>query len=211
MSDKEQAKSLNTLVFNTFVWLQIFNEINNRRLDNKLNIFEGITKNWYFIIITLIMIGGQVLIIFVGGEAFKIKPLNATEWGLSVGLGAISLPWGAFIRFIPDAWVEKCIPRTHTRIRIRMPWRKKTGAKEVPFPPSTTEKGTEINGRESIATRPSGGEEFAAPLRTWTSLRGERAGENIRIGYREYVHDRGKKAKAKAKRFKMKGWGTKEG
>jgi len=38
------------------------------------------------------MIGGQILIIFVGGEAFKITPLNGKEWGLSIGLGAISLP-----------------------------------------------------------------------------------------------------------------------
>lgn len=43
-----------TLVFNAFVFAQIFNSINCRRLDNGLNIFEGISKNWYFIIITLI-------------------------------------------------------------------------------------------------------------------------------------------------------------
>jgi Ca2+-transporting ATPase len=43
-----------TLVFNMFVFAQIFNSFNCRRLDNKLNIFEGISKNWYFIIITLI-------------------------------------------------------------------------------------------------------------------------------------------------------------
>nr|XP_036585249.1 calcium-translocating P-type ATPase [Colletotrichum truncatum]KAF6795146.1 calcium-translocating P-type ATPase [Colletotrichum truncatum] len=69
-------KRLNTLVFNTFVWLQIFNELNNRRLDNKLNIFENITKNYFFIAINLIMIGGQVLIIFVGGAAFDIERLG---------------------------------------------------------------------------------------------------------------------------------------
>ena len=43
-----------TLVFNTFVFAQIFNSINCRRLDNKLNIFEGILRNRYFIVITLI-------------------------------------------------------------------------------------------------------------------------------------------------------------
>lgn len=43
-----------TLVFNAFVFAQIFNSVNCRRLDNKLNIFEGITKNRYFIVITLI-------------------------------------------------------------------------------------------------------------------------------------------------------------
>ena len=43
-----------TLVFNTFVFAQIFNPVNCRRLNNRLNIFEGILKNRYFIVITLI-------------------------------------------------------------------------------------------------------------------------------------------------------------
>jgi P-type Ca2+ transporter type 2C len=79
-SNEYQLESLNTLIFNTFVWLQIFNELNNRHLDNRLNIFEGITKNWFFLAINCIMIGGQVLIIFVGSDAFKIHPLNGKEW-----------------------------------------------------------------------------------------------------------------------------------
>jgi Ca2+-transporting ATPase len=45
---------LTTLVFNAFVFAQIFNSVNCRRLDNKLNIFEGIIKNRYFIAITLL-------------------------------------------------------------------------------------------------------------------------------------------------------------
>ena len=45
---------LKTLVFNIFVFSQIFNSINCRSVDNKLNVFEGITRNWYFIGITLI-------------------------------------------------------------------------------------------------------------------------------------------------------------
>ena len=47
-------KVVTTLVFNTFVFAQIFNSINCRRLDNRLNIFEGIFRNRYFIAITLI-------------------------------------------------------------------------------------------------------------------------------------------------------------
>lgn len=43
-----------TLVFNAFVFAQIFNSVNCRRLDSRLNIFEGIHRNWYFIAITLI-------------------------------------------------------------------------------------------------------------------------------------------------------------
>ena len=45
---------LRTLVFNSFVFAQIFNSVNCRRLDNKLNIFEGLSSNPFFIIITLL-------------------------------------------------------------------------------------------------------------------------------------------------------------
>ncbi|KAJ3525945.1 hypothetical protein NM208_g11418 [Fusarium decemcellulare] len=88
---EHDAKELKTLVFNTFVWLQIFNEINNRRLDNKLNIFEGLHRNIFFIIINMIMIGGQVLIIYVGSDAFEIVRLDGKEWGLSIGPDELSI------------------------------------------------------------------------------------------------------------------------
>lgn len=52
--DNHQDAVVQTLVFNAFVFAQIFNSVNCRRLDRKLNIFEGMIHNWYFIIITLI-------------------------------------------------------------------------------------------------------------------------------------------------------------
>jgi Ca2+-transporting ATPase len=36
-------------IFSVVVFAQIFDSVNSRHLDRKLNIFEGITKNWYFI------------------------------------------------------------------------------------------------------------------------------------------------------------------
>ena len=50
----EGNKIVKMLVFNTFVFAQIFNLLNCRRLDNKLNVFEGILGNGYFIAIALI-------------------------------------------------------------------------------------------------------------------------------------------------------------
>lgn len=99
-----QQKELDTIVFNTFVWMQIFNEFNNRRLDNKLNIFEGIHRNKFFIGISILMIGLQVLIVFVGGAAFEIKPINGVQWAICVVLGFLCLPWGILIRLFPDEW-----------------------------------------------------------------------------------------------------------
>lgn len=105
--EKEQ---LPALVFNVFVWMQIFNALNNRRLDNRFNVFEGITHNWFFIIILAIMIGGQTMIIFVGGVAFKVTRLNGAQWGYSIVLGFLSLPVGMIVRLIPDELVAKCVP-----------------------------------------------------------------------------------------------------
>lgn len=107
---EQELKQLQSLVFNTFVWLQIFNQYNNRRLDNKFNIFEGITRNWFFIGINIIMVAGQIMIIFVGGVAFSVTKLNGVQWAISIGFGAISLPVAVIIRLIPDHWLESIIP-----------------------------------------------------------------------------------------------------
>lgn len=100
-----------TLVFNTFVWMQIFNQWNNRRLDNNFNIFEGLTKNWFFIGISALMCGGQVLIIFFGGAAFQIADNQSpTLWAIAIVLGLISIPVGVIIRLIPDSLCAALVP-----------------------------------------------------------------------------------------------------
>ncbi|KAI6769047.1 hypothetical protein HG531_010151 [Fusarium graminearum] len=103
---------IKTLVFNTFVWMQIFNQWNNRRLDNKFNIFEGLTKNWFFISISAIMCGGQVLIIFVGGAAFQIakEKQSGAFWAIALVLGFLSIPVGILIRLIPDHFLLVLVP-----------------------------------------------------------------------------------------------------
>jgi magnesium-transporting ATPase (P-type) len=50
----KKETELGTLIFNAFVFMQIFNSINCRWLDNKFNMFEGIFSNKYFVAITLI-------------------------------------------------------------------------------------------------------------------------------------------------------------
>jgi len=82
----------------------------NRRLDNKFNIFEGITRNWFFIGINVVMVGGQVMIIFVGGKAFNVVRLNGAQWAYSIVLGFLSIPIGAVIRLVPDELLLRLIP-----------------------------------------------------------------------------------------------------
>lgn len=102
----DQRKELDTIVFNAFVWMQIFNEFNNRRLDNKFNIFENVHKNYWFIGINCIMVGGQIMIIFVGGSAFTITSLDGTQWAISLLVALPCLLWAVLVRCFPDAWLE---------------------------------------------------------------------------------------------------------
>ncbi|KAL2827072.1 hypothetical protein BDW59DRAFT_60195 [Aspergillus cavernicola] len=102
-SDPDIAqRELDTVVFNTFVWMQIFNEFNNRRLDNNFNIFEGMHRNYWFIGINCIMVGGQVMIVYVGGEAFEVRELTAIQWGVCIACAIGCLPWAVVLRCIPD-------------------------------------------------------------------------------------------------------------
>jgi len=102
-----------TLVFNAFVFAQIFNSVNCRRLDNKLNIFEGLTRNYYFIGITVIEIAIQILIVLVGGAAFQVTRIGGREWGISLALGVVSIPLGVLVRLMPNAPFERLFIRLH--------------------------------------------------------------------------------------------------
>ena len=109
---KREHRDHQTLVFNTFVWMQIFNSLNNRRLDNRFNIFEGLFRNWFFIFIFLVMVGGQTLIIFVGGwPAFQAQVQGGRNWGIALVLGALSIPIGVVVRLVPDELAAKFVPQ----------------------------------------------------------------------------------------------------
>lgn len=90
------------MIFNTFVWLQIFNELNSRRLDNGFNCFTGLQRNPYFICINLFMVGCQIAIMFVGGKVFSVTGMTGVQWAISVALPALSLPWAILVRLFPD-------------------------------------------------------------------------------------------------------------
>ncbi|KAI7891004.1 PMCA-type calcium-translocating P-type ATPase [Mucor mucedo] len=103
LKNDTQEAVLQTVVFNTFVFCQIFNEINCRRIDSHLNIFTNIFANKFFLAIFLICVLGQVVIVQFGGAAFQVVALDAAHWAIALVIGVISLPIGVVIRLIPDS------------------------------------------------------------------------------------------------------------
>ena len=67
-------------------------------------------RNYWFIGIQLIIVGGQILIIFVGGQAFSVERSNGAEWGCSLVLGALSILVAIVIRLIPDEALQRFAP-----------------------------------------------------------------------------------------------------
>jgi len=91
-----------TLIFNAFVWMQLFNEINARKLKGECNIFAGIMNNSLFYSIWLSTSIVQVIIVEFGSVTFSVAEggLDLKFWGLSLVLGAGSLPVQQIINFI---------------------------------------------------------------------------------------------------------------
>jgi P-type Ca2+ transporter type 2C len=59
-------------------------------------------ENWLFMAVSCTMIGLQILIVFVGGQAFPVVPLTGPQWAISLVLGLLTLAVGALTRCVPD-------------------------------------------------------------------------------------------------------------
>ncbi|EJT82219.1 hypothetical protein GGTG_02193 [Gaeumannomyces tritici R3-111a-1] len=102
--DADRAQ-VQTVVFNAYMFMQVFNQLNCRRVDNGLDVFEGLLEDIWFLGVQALSVFGQILIVFTGGNTFGTVPLTGQQWGWSVMLGILVIPVGVVIRYIPDAWV----------------------------------------------------------------------------------------------------------
>ena len=95
-----------TFVFNIFVFLQIFNIINSRKIEGELNVFSDFFNNFLFLFVIIITIVVQIVIIEVGDMATKCVPLTFYENLFCVAVGATSLLWGFVLKFLPVGWFQ---------------------------------------------------------------------------------------------------------
>ena len=89
-----------TLILNTSVLCQVFNQVNARKLEKK-NVFGGMHENklfWGMIGITIIL---EVVVVEFLKKLADTERLSWAQWGACMGMAALSWPVG---------WVVKCIP-----------------------------------------------------------------------------------------------------
>ncbi|KAH6761116.1 ATPase E1-E2 type family protein / haloacid dehalogenase-like hydrolase family protein [Perilla frutescens var. frutescens] len=88
-------KVKDTLIFNTFVLCQVFNEFNARQLEKK-NIFKGVTKNKLFLGIVGITVVLQVIMVEFLKKFANTERLNIEQWAACIGVAALSWPIGEY-------------------------------------------------------------------------------------------------------------------
>ncbi|XP_073208433.1 plasma membrane calcium-transporting ATPase 2 isoform X6 [Lepidochelys kempii] len=92
-----------TIIFNTFVMMQLFNEINARKIHGERNVFDGIFRNPIFCTIVLGTFAVQIVIVQFGGKPFSCSPLQLDQWMWCVFIGLGELVWGQVIATIPTS------------------------------------------------------------------------------------------------------------
>ncbi|KAM9584618.1 plasma membrane calcium-transporting ATPase 3 isoform 3-T3 [Morphnus guianensis] len=90
-----------TIIFNTFVMMQLFNEINARKIHGERNVFDGIFANPIFCSIVLGTFAIQIVIVQFGGKPFSCSPLSAEQWLWCLFVGVGELVWGQVMAWVP--------------------------------------------------------------------------------------------------------------
>ena len=100
-----------TLIFNTFVFLQVFNMVNCREVSpTKGNGFAGLWGNWYTILVLAIIVATQVVtcFTFIGGILFEAaSDVDTQNFFTCILIGASCCLADALLKYIPLHWVAK--------------------------------------------------------------------------------------------------------
>ena len=96
-----------TMIFNVFVMMTLFNEVNMRKLHSERNVFEGITKNPIFWAVIIITCFAQAILIEFGDLAFGTAHLRWDYWLICVAAGAGTMVWHQVVVLnLPYEWIR---------------------------------------------------------------------------------------------------------
>ncbi|XP_071816390.1 plasma membrane calcium-transporting ATPase 1-like isoform X2 [Apostichopus japonicus] len=94
-----------TIIFNTFVLMQLFNEINARKVHGERNVFTGISKNAIFLAVVIGTFIAQIILVEFGSIVFSSTGLSLSEWLWCLFFGIGVLLWHQVITTIPTKWI----------------------------------------------------------------------------------------------------------
>jgi magnesium-transporting ATPase (P-type) len=98
-----------TLLFNVFVYCQMWNLINARVVEFGDSLVAGILDNLLFIAIMLGIGVVEFCLVQFCGYFFSCVPLSMKEQALSVAIASLCVPFGSLVRSLPDSFVTRVI------------------------------------------------------------------------------------------------------
>lgn len=99
-----------TIFFDVFVFLQVFNSINARKLrKSEKNVFIGIFSNYYYLIVQSFIVIGQILIVTFGGRAVRVKRLSVMQHLQCAMISSLSLLVGYIVKVVMCKGKKKII------------------------------------------------------------------------------------------------------
>lgn len=97
-----------TIIFNTFVFLQVFNEVNCRKIHRRdFKVFENIFGNLYFIVVVTGTFVLQVALTHYLPGITRTTSLTKSEWGGCIVIGASPLLISVLLKLTPEKWLTK--------------------------------------------------------------------------------------------------------
>ncbi|VDD92235.1 unnamed protein product [Enterobius vermicularis] len=96
-----------TMVFNSFVLMTLFNELNARKIHGERNIFKGLFSNSIFYTIWISTMVAQLLIVQFGGLWFSTKALTIDQWLWCFVFGVGVLIWGQVVVTMPSSGIPE--------------------------------------------------------------------------------------------------------
>lgn len=90
-----------TIIFNAFVFCQVFNEFNAREIGDLFDPMRKMGSSPMFLLVIFFTVISQYLIVEYGGDFTQTSPLTFQEWRITASLGAVSIPMGFVMRQIP--------------------------------------------------------------------------------------------------------------
>ena len=97
-----------TLLFNTFIYLHLFNEINCRKVGaTEFNVFHNLFANWYFIFTVGGLMVAQYFFVQLGSTMTRCAPLDAQQHAFSIVIGSTVLVAGAILKLTPAELTNK--------------------------------------------------------------------------------------------------------
>jgi len=93
-----------TMIFNAFVMMTLFNEINARKIHGQRNVFLGFFSNPIYYVIWIATFISQIIIVEFGGIAFSTTSLNIEQWIWCILFGVGVLLWQQVVTTFPTSF-----------------------------------------------------------------------------------------------------------